>query len=428
VNLSVHHPNYDQLAAFLWGQLQEAEQEVIESHLAGCAACCQILREVPDDRFLNRLRIANNPRLAEGRGNPAPDHALPKELRHHPRYKIGRFLGSGGMGFVYQAYHRLMERSVAIKIIHRDLVWHSRAVERFRQEVKAAARLSHPNIVTAFDAEQAGGIHFLVMELVNGISLARLVERRGPRGVAHACNYVRQAAQGLQHAFENGMVHRDIKPHNLMLTRKGQIKILDFGLALLARESSSDPDLIISQGTPTLTSSGDIVGTPDFMAPEQRLDPRQVDIRADLYSLGCTLFFLLAGKAPFVQAKGFRQRNGQPQPLTAAHEDLPQGLIELLNKMMAQEPANRFQTPVEVVKALASFARPAGVSAREPKKELVASAAEEFSGATSKLGSAVSFLARCSFCPTKIRVPNYAWGASVRCPRCGNYYTAAPED
>jgi serine/threonine protein kinase len=395
---------------------------------------------------------------------PSPDQALPKELQHHPRYRIGRFLGSGGMGVVYQAYHRLMERPVAIKIIHRDLIWHSRAVERFRQEVKAAARLSHRNIVTAYDAEQAGGIHFLVMELVKGISLARLVELRGPRGVAHACNYVRQAAQGLQHAFENGMVHRDIKPHNLMLTRKGQIKILDFGLALLARESSCRVRSAFGnpptnqQGDegrthPTgrnLTWSGDIVGTPDFMAPEQRLDPRQVDIRADLYSLGCTLFFLLAGKPPFVRgpAKLSLPRTGAaggqapfsapednspmpkkvPDPFPPLPGDLAQGLVALVNKMMAHEPAKRLQTPAEVVKALGPFAKPAAVSAGNVNKKIVPAPAEEVSGSCSKMPAAVSFLAQCAFCPTKTRVPNYAWGASVRCPRCGNYYTAAPEE
>src|SRR5262249_36597550 len=151
-------------------------------------------------------------------------------------------------------------------------------VERFRREVKAAARLAHPNIVTAHDAEQAGDVHFLVMEFVEGVSLARLVEGRGPLPLAHACHYARQVAQGLQHACERGMVHRDIKPQNLMLTPHGQVKILDFGLARFASETDP-PD-----GPPTtpaghgLTTADTVLGTPDYIAPEQTRSSRDVDI------------------------------------------------------------------------------------------------------------------------------------------------------
>src|SRR5262249_7236342 len=143
----------------------------------------------------------------------------------------------GGMGAVYQAQHLLMERLVALKVINHNLLDNRAAVERFRREVKAAAKLTHPNIVTAHDAEQAGDTHFLVMEYVEGTSLARLTSDQGRWPVARACDYVRQAALGLQHAYEQGMVHRDIKPHNLMLTAAGQIKVLDFGLARFAQES-----------------------------------------------------------------------------------------------------------------------------------------------------------------------------------------------
>src|ERR1019366_9736233 len=144
-------------------------------------------------------------------------------------------------------------------------------------------------------------VHFLVMEFVDGMSLGQLVAKKGPIEIAHACNFARQAAKGLQHAFEAGMVHRDIKPHNLMLTRKGQIKILDFGLARLASETRTDLGLPAGLDRPDLTRLGDIMGTPDFMAPEQIADPSRADIRADLYSLGCTLYFLLAGKSPFAE-------------------------------------------------------------------------------------------------------------------------------
>jgi serine/threonine protein kinase len=214
------HPDRSRLAAFLNGQLSETELTAIAKHVGHCDACCGLLRSIPDDPLVERLRAAADLQSLEDLANfSAPDRPIPKEMLDHPRYKIGRFLGSGGMGVVYQAEHRLMDRVVAIKIIHRALSRNPRVVERFRQEVKSAARLAHPNIVAAFDAEQAGDVHFLVMEFVDGTSLSELVRKRGPLDILPACNFVRQAARGLQHAFEAGMVHRDIKPHNLMLTR-----------------------------------------------------------------------------------------------------------------------------------------------------------------------------------------------------------------
>src|SRR5262249_28168159 len=154
----------------------------------------------------------------------------------HPRYRVLEALGAGGMGVVFKVEHRLMERVVALKVISRSLTDRPELVARFRQEVKAAARLSPPHIVTGHGADQGGDLLFLVMEYVEGASLDRLVEEQGPLPVEQACDYVRQAALGLQHAFERGMVHRDIKPHNLMLTSEGQVKILDFGLARFASE------------------------------------------------------------------------------------------------------------------------------------------------------------------------------------------------
>ena len=216
---------------------------------------------------------------------------LPKELNDHPRYRIVAALGTGGMGTVYQAEHRLMDRPVALKVIRGELLGNPALVERFRREVRSAARLgSHPNIVAAYDAEQAGETHMLVMEFIEGTDLGRLVDRRGPLPVGEACEYVRQAALGLQHAFEDGMVHRDIKPQNLMRTTRGQVKILDFGLARFASEVGSHAGV---------TAEGMILGSADYIAPEQIDDPHAADIRADIYSLGCTLYFLLAGRPPF---------------------------------------------------------------------------------------------------------------------------------
>jgi serine/threonine-protein kinase len=221
-------------------------------------------------------------------------------------------------------------------------------------EVKAAAKLSHRNIVTAHDAEQAGDLHFLVMEFVEGESLAETVKRRGPLPVLHACNYIVQSAQGLQHAFETGMVHRDIKPQNLMRTSAGTIKILDFGLARLATESDEAEDV-------RLTKVGVTLGTTDYIAPEQIEDSRSVDIRADLYSLGCTFYYLLTGQVPFPgrspvdKLKAHLQE--EPQPLGDLRDDLPAEVVHAIERMMAKDPAKRFQTPQEVIEALSPFAR-----------------------------------------------------------------------
>ena len=437
------HPTHQQLAAFLWGQLDNVEQAAIESHVAVCAVCCKILGEIPDDTMLGRLREA-------GKSSGVPvvlsskAAQLPTELRDHPRYKIERFLGAGGMGLVYQAQHRVMERVVALKIIHRNLFRNKLVVDRFRHEVKAAARLTHPNIVTAFDAEQANETHFLVMEFVDGINLARLVAKRGALSVAHACNYTRQAALGLQHAFENGMVHRDIKPHNMMLTRKGQIKILDFGLARLTGEPAITMDdagaVPKGKDRPGLTSMGDVIGTPDYMAPEQYRDSRTADIRADIYSLGCTLYYLLTDHAPFgegsAQTKVFSHRYFQPRPVAELRDDLPAEVAQIVKKMMAKDPGERYQTPAEVAAALLPFAKPGPAfpldapTAKEPEPAPAPTKMPNPSTPERSLRADKSnrFLGRCPYCSARVRLPSKALGASVCCPQCANYFTAVPDE
>jgi predicted Zn finger-like uncharacterized protein len=237
----------------------------------------------------------------------------------------------------------------------------------------------------------------------------------------------------LQHAFEIGMVHRDIKPHNLMLTRKCQVKILDFGLARLASESRQTPGFVSQRTGEGLTQSGTVFGTPDYMAPEQFDDSHKIDIRADLYALGCTLYYLLTGQTPFAKkasakAKMHAHKFQQPRPITELRPQLPAGLVAVLDKMMAKEPAERYQTPADVVKALTPFAK----GDREAKKEGAADAAFNQQNAAIKeparpAESAGTFLAHCPFCPTRIRVPEKALGASIRCPQCNSYFTAVPE-
>jgi len=283
---------------------------------------------------------------------------VPPFLANHPRYRVLKFLGAGGMGSVFLAEHRVMERLVALKVINPELIARPGVVERFRRETRAAANLGHPNIVAAYDAETAGNAHFLVMEYVPGSDLASALSQQGALPVQHACDYVSQAARGLQHACEHGMVHRDIKPHNLMLTEGGQVKILDFGLTHIVTETMS---------VDSSTSPGTILGSIDYMAPEQAVDPSAADIRSDIYSLGCTLYFLLAGHPPFPSGSLFQKVKAHaeqaPPEITGVRGDVPSGLAEVLGRMLAKDPAARFQTPLEVVAALAPWTGPAGAQA-----------------------------------------------------------------
>src|SRR5262249_38108441 len=362
----------ERLSAFGLGQLDFAEAVEIERHVADCAVCCQTLWSLPDDQLVVVLRRAFSESPLSG---PAPEATValpfaaplgprvPAELAEHPRYRILEVLGSGGMGVVYKAEHRLMERTVALKVIDRGLTGNPAVVERFRREVKAAAQLNHPNIVHAYDADQAGDNHFLVMEFIEGTTLARLVEQQGPLPVAQACDAVRRAALGLQRAAENGMVHRDIKPHNLMRTPQGQIKVLDFGLARLVSEVGPPVAAPTEETAPTtsrsLTHLGMVMGTADYMAPEQAADAHAADSRADIYSLGCTLYFLLTGQPPFPEGtmrdKLSAHRQDKPRPLSDFRDDLPAGLVHVIERMMDKDPAQRYQTPEEVARALRPF-------------------------------------------------------------------------
>lgn len=284
---------------------------------------------------------------------------------HGPSLRLGQYLlieelGRGGMGRVFRAEHSAMGRIVALKILSSDLVNSPRAREFFLREVRAASRLHHPNIVTAFDANEVGGVHFLVMELVQGPNLEKLVRERGPLPSQVACEYIRQVAAGLQHAFEQGMVHRDIKPSNLLLkaesdpSRPGLVKISDFGLARLAPIRAENAGS--NHGT-ILVEENTIIGTPDYLAPEQARSLHHADIRSDIYSLGCTLFFLLTGRVPYPGTKGLEKiikhsTDPVPSPSSLA-PGIPPEVDDLAARMMAKDPADRPQTPLEAAEAIA---------------------------------------------------------------------------
>ena len=260
-----------------------------------------------------------------------------------------------------------MYRTVALKVINPALMKNSATVARFQQEVRAVAKVSHPNIVTAYDADQAGELHFLVMEFVEGQTLADVVAGRGALPVAEACGFVRQATLGLQHLHEAGLIHRDIKPHNLMLTTAGVVKLLDCGLARIVADAEETQLVGSCPANPTLTAAGTVMGTADYIAPEQAADASTADIRADIYALGCTLFHVLAGCPPFptgTNADKFKHHAETPLPIP---DEWPDELKTVLRKMTAKKPEDRYSTPAEVaVPALSNVER--GTRSARPKK------------------------------------------------------------
>ncbi len=272
------------------------------------------------------------------------------------RYKLVDRIGQGGMGVVFKAQHAVMDRVVAVKVLNRALLSNPQAVARFNREVKTAAALHHPNIIAAYDADAVGNTHFLAMEFAEGCDLNQWLRAHGPFDAAAACECVRQAAEGLNHAWRQGMVHRDIKPVNLLVTwnqesERPVVKVLDMGLARFASESTEDGGL---------TRIGQTIGTPDYIAPEAAENFKGADIRADLFSLGCTLFKLLTGRLPFGGSNTMekllaRAKNDAP-PLSAVCPTAPAELSLVLAKLLARDPAERFQTPAEVIAALTPFA------------------------------------------------------------------------
>jgi serine/threonine-protein kinase len=294
-----------------------------------------------------------------------------KELIVGPYVLLER-IGEGGMGQVFKAWHRHLDRTVALKVIRKDRLDSQETVRRFQREIEVAARLSHPNIVAALDAGEVAGSRYVALEYVEGIDLAKLVKQRGPLPVAQACDYVRQAALGLQHAFERGLIHRDIKPSNLLVARAAGapddqacvVKILDMGLARAQGPTADSDEVTQFQAT---------LGTPDFISPEQARDARSADIRADLYSLGCTLYYLLTGSVPYPNAapmeKLLKHWMEEPTPVEELRPEVGPEVAEIVRKLMAKRPEDRYQLPVELVAALAGIAEfelPADARAARP--------------------------------------------------------------
>ena len=372
-------PTREHLRQFLEGSVDAEKGTEITSHVEECSSCdavlssleseqsdvLQVLREgarteslllEPEfEQLRDTFKIVQNdttPGLEEN------EHLEPgKRLRD---YRLVRKIGEGGMGTVYQAVHVHLAKPVAIKILPADKLQSKQSVSRFRQEMRAVGRVNHANVVSASDAGKIDGQHFLVMELVEGADLARIIQSRGNLSVADACEIVRQAAIGLQHAHDSGLIHRDVKPSNVMLAKDGNVKLLDLGLAGLNKtELGATSNVVVSD---RLTSFGQIMGTLDYMAPEQVTASPDVDVRADVYALGATLFQLLTGMTPCGNRSQETPRrieailNEPPMDIAKLREDIPIELQALLLKMLAKSPAERPQKASDIASEIAPYA------------------------------------------------------------------------
>lgn len=266
------------------------------------------------------------------------------------KYRLLGHIGTGGMSSVFLAEHPVMERLVAIKVLPKKYVDDPNYLDRFKREARAAAALDHPNIVRAYDIDQDGDRHYIVMEYVDGRDLNVLVKDVGPLSYLDAADYISQAARGLQHAHDAGLIHRDVKPANCLLDKKGVVKLLDMGLAKFSEDDR-----------PALSAIYDdsVVGTADYLAPEQAINSQRVDARADIYSLGCTFYFLLTGMPPFpegsIAERLLKHQREEPTSLYHYRPDIPRVLVDIFRRMTIKSPNDRIQFASVVEKELESW-------------------------------------------------------------------------
>ncbi|MCS7304962.1 MAG: protein kinase [Thermoguttaceae bacterium] len=372
-------PAEDQIAGYLLGTLEEEVAFQVAEHLEQCAGCrrkADQLESVCSDALVDSVRQPlESPYLKEpecqraiarlvesfSSGGGVPNQGAGavqdsgSDLSQMKEYVLLERLGRGGQGHVYKAFHTVLKRYVVIKMLPPEFLTDPKMVRRFDREMELIGRLNHPHIVRALDARRAeNGQRFLVMEYVEGCDVEQILARYCHLRIADACEIARQAALGLQCIYEHGLVHRDIKPANLLLSRQGQVKILDLGLGRFCRD--------LLQFAPEMTQAGTALGTVDYIAPEQVADSREVDIRADIYSLGCTLYRLLTGQVPFDlpeyktawdKLEGHRRR--LPKPIRQLRPQIPPQLAEVVHRMLAKNPQDRFATPGEVAEVLQPF-------------------------------------------------------------------------
>lgn len=331
---------------------------LIRNHLRICNDCQHFLQNVnsegdpTSDTFNAKIDDTNaNTKPILALGDKADLSELPLVLANHSRFNVISMLGSGAMGTVYRAMDNLTGQFVAIKVLQ---AMDTQSFKRFHREMELLKRLNHPNLVSLYDANLAGETPYLVMECVEGISLDRLLTRRGLFRVSDACEVIFHVAQGLQHAHEQNVIHRDIKPSNIMITPQGNVKLLDWGLARILQGMTSMQDIYITVAHQT-------VGTPDYIAPEQLEDSRTVDARADIYSLGGTLFTLLTGKAPRDWRTGntvaYQWLERPDLSVSAIRGDTKSGLRRVLLRMLELNREKRIHSAAQLQELLAPFCK-----------------------------------------------------------------------
>lgn len=383
-------PTLDEWAALASGQVTDESLHQLVEHLDSCASCEELMKRwpasapsfmpslkdlesPPDQRLIDRLcqdlAIADVTSAREQ--DSSVGAAADQPLKSFGPYELHELLGRGGMGEVYRAWHRHLRRFVAIKFLSLTRLADAQMQRRFAREMAVIAAVDHPHVVRALDAGIVNGRQYLVMEWIDGEDAASLVRRQGPLSIANAADIVRQAALGLEAIQQAGLVHRDIKPSNLFVSRAGVAKVLDLGLAR---------SVVLDDQESELTASRQILGTLDYIAPEQIDAQAEVDIRADIYSLGCTLYYLLAGRAPFSDHKGYAKLSAHgslaPPALTKLRADVPAEMLSLLEDMLAKSPAERISSPAEVAARLLPFVDRATlpalvITADEPAKTAI---------------------------------------------------------
>ncbi len=359
------------LQAFIDGSLEPAMEQKVAAYLDSRPELLARVASNSGELFLDRMKSAKlqsissnvknvaipqsrdliEPGVVSSRSRSVPDKSVPKSLANCASYKIIRELGRGGMGVVYLAKNVQMDRLEVLKVLSERLLDHEGAKERFLREVRAVSKLNHPNIVTSYSILPLDSLMVFAMEYVHGMDLHKFIQKHKPIPIGLACSFARQLALGLQHAHDKGLVHRDIKPSNAIVYKADgqlQLKILDFGLAKASSEKESVG----------LTQDGTMLGTPEYMSPEQTLKASKADIRADIYSLGCTLYAMLTSSPPFMGTHGeimMAHAQREAAMVNLKRPEVPMELASVVSKMMAKDVCKRFQVPSEVAVALQPF-------------------------------------------------------------------------
>lgn len=333
------------------------------------------------------------------------------------KYRILRLIGSGGMSFVYLAEHKLMHKQRAIKVLPKKRVKDSSYLARFHLEAQATSQLDHPNIVRCYDVDNEGDTHYIVMEFIEGKDLNTIVKQEGPLPLELACNYIAQSAEGLAHAHEKGLIHRDVKPANLLVDTKGILKILDLGLALF-----SDNE----QASLTVEHNENVLGTADYLAPEQARNSHKIDHKADIYGLGCSLYFVLTGRPPFPEGtlaqRIAKHQTEMPEDIRKLRPDCPRDLADICMKMMQKRPEKRYANMREVAIALEGWLANHGYQFEPGSGEAAAKAAVLTAGgpATRRTGAGSFGGSRGSISGSSQRMTP-SGGTGVIRPRSANY-------